>query len=347
MISFTCIKSTSVILSISIAILRIQNVLGNTNTSTTCSISGYNLWYKSDINYTHYLQYDIVDETSPPFRSNPQQFGDGYIICYEPNPSNIEAVLETNTSDCSVDYVDFRLKGPTFRPKRNETAVPYYLFGNVGTKRRGRILDVGEYELTVSPNNESNKSETIQFDVIECGQAYTWIPPNECLQCTANQTCIGSRCVDKGYLSFHLVITGWTVTDMEMIVKTPTNQSIDYDTFYGDDITGLDVQLQGSGWENCCKCRNRWVKSIIFPTEDTAPVGKYQVELFYVDPCFSDRQRVDDQLIQTGNVPKFELQVYIDGTLLQKFHTFAELGMFESSRGGTSKNSILFEIDLP
>lgn len=312
------------------AVLRSNSFGVHAISNKTCDIEGFSLLYKNFGKYEPYLRLDTEDGHPGPFRSSPQEFGDGFVICYEPNPSNIQAVI-SSSPDCTVDYVDFLLTG-TKRFRKNESTAPYMLFGNIGPKITGRVLGVGEYELSVTPNNDVLQRKTINFDVIECGQVKTWTPPNECNTCTAGETCLGSECVDTGYLSFHLTQTGLTDHDLEMIVKTPGGAAIKYDFYTRPSNDTSGVYLDGSGWGDCCTCSSRWAKSIVFPSKDTTPIGNYQVELYYVDPCSTERRRVEEG-------PDFELQVFVEGMPVSKYTTFEELGLESGKLSSTEKDS--------
>jgi hypothetical protein len=277
-------------------------------TLNSCTVGSFQLHYATG-NYTPYLDIDLG--ILEPFRESPAEFGDGFCICYEPNPLAIQ-VMPSNVADCtSMGLKLTSAKYPRRFRDQIENSAPYFSFGNLGSRIHGKILEVGEYQFTASPNNDDTQDKTISFEVFDCGTSYTWNPPNECNTCRPNdQVCIGSVCVDKGHVSFNLLLSGETVTDMDLIIRTPTGEEMNYDYFFGSATTG--AYLSGNGYGYCCKCRQKWVKSFVFPSELTAPKGNYSIELRYLDWCMGDGTPMESG-------PAFELQVYVKGTLVQTF----------------------------
>jgi hypothetical protein len=272
-----------------------------------CKIDSLELWY-STAKYKPYLNSDIGIED--PFRSNPAEFGNGFLVCYEPNPLSIQVVP---TLGCPISTsFDFKLSKNGIKiHRRKDIAPPYYMFADTVNVTSGRVLTEGYYELVITPNS-TKVPVTSTFEVIDCGTSYTWVPPNQCNTChPLTHTCMQSSCNKKDYLSFVLVLEGYTVTDMQMIITTPTGEVINYDT-YESGSSPLGATKEGDGYDyNCYTCHKRWLKEISFPA--TAPKGEYQIQLQYVDWMMSY-----GDIVSTG--PAFQFDVYMyNNTIVQSY----------------------------
>ena len=83
--------------------------------------------------------------------------------------SNMDFTIEANANTC-VDYIKFQLLGPGGYNMTNvENNKPFALFGNAGEVLFGkRLRDVGNYTLTMIPDQNQTKAKIINFRVKQC-----------------------------------------------------------------------------------------------------------------------------------------------------------------------------------
>lgn len=319
-----------------------ENVFGAAAVNNECKINGFELAYASSTATDYTLYWDLVaypfygqDGIKYYFCDNldkclerkqrsdkPNPLYNDHIICYEPNPSSIRAIVSPTTKN-SCSNIRFKLTSYTnkkFEYYHREVFEPYYLYGNQNSIIYGEILKIGKYSLSVIPNYDKTLATNINFEVMDCGNAYTWIPPNNCRKCTKNQVCLASDCIDTGDLSFHLIRTGSEFDAYDMSITKPdlTSYSYDilsitkpdftsysYDTFDNTDNNKNDIEIGGKGEGESCRLTERFVKSLIFPNK--VMKGKYKINIYQTDYC------------GTPDKMKYEVQVFYKHQLVKTF----------------------------
>jgi hypothetical protein len=141
-------------------------------------------------------------------------------------------------------------------------------------------LATGKYELTVTPNNDSNAAETINFESIQC---FHYWPPNECNECEIDEACEGSQCVATGDLRFTLVYLGGVLDEAK--VTTPDNVEIVASVY--DALDDSDLLASSSFIPDLYTQEGGFVKSIVFPSKEVPPKEEDTVSLVLEETYFA------------------------------------------------------------
>jgi hypothetical protein len=106
--------------------------------------------------------WNLTNSTSPALLTNTMT--NSVSIC-----TSMVFTIEANANTC-VDYIQFQLMGPGgSNMTRIENNKPFSLFGNAGEILYGkRLASVGNYTLTMIPDQNQTKTKVINFRVKQC-----------------------------------------------------------------------------------------------------------------------------------------------------------------------------------